>query len=116
MKKSTLAIIPILMLFSAAMFIAAAHAQPTVPKSDPMPAGDPQGGEWVSGRHVNVSDGCLKIWHCDCSKMKLPRHARLKRIAPTDTAGLCEAGARGECTVCEAPPPKKKCECKAQDR
>lgn len=126
MKKPAPAIISAVMLFAAAMFIvtmfiAAAHAQPTLPKSAAAPAGaplgsGPQAGEWVSGRHINVSAGCLKIWHCDCSKVKLPRNARLERIPPTDTAGLCEAGARGECTVCEAPPPKKKCECRASDR
>ncbi|MBT3353147.1 MAG: hypothetical protein HN435_11495 [Nitrospinaceae bacterium] len=87
--------------------------------STPPPVDAPQegdGGEWVSGRHINISNGCLKIWHCDCSKAKLPRHAQLKRIPPTDSAGLCKAGARGTCTSCEAPTPKKKCECKAEDR
>lgn len=112
MKKPTLFFILTATFFAAAMFIAAAaHAQPPAPESAAAP-----GGEWVSGRHINISDGCLKIWHCDCSKVKFPRHARLERIPPTDTAGLCEAGARGNCTVCTAPPPKKKCECKAQDR
>lgn len=137
MKKPALAIIPATiflattMFFAAAMFIAAmpiaaAHAQPAAPKSAAAPAddlqggdshgGDPHRGEWVSGRHITVGFGCLKIWLCDCSKVKLPRNAWLERIPPTDTAGLCKAEARGECTVCEAPPPKKKCECKAQDR
>ncbi|MBT4431967.1 MAG: hypothetical protein HOC91_15770 [Nitrospinaceae bacterium] len=109
----------ILAILSAAMFIAPAYAQPTTPMSTPPPVDAPQegdGGEWVSGRHINISNGCLKIWHCDCSKAKLPRHAQLKRIPPTDSAGLCKAGARGTCTSCEAPTPKKKCECKAEDR
>lgn len=94
----------------AAILIAPAAAQ----EKGRAPTG--QAGQWVPGLYLNISMGCLKKWICDCSGVKPPRGARLVRTPSERTAGICKAGARGECTICTADRPEKKCACEVKPR